>query len=147
MPGHSFGRGKNFLRSALVAFLVLGTILCQSALAREVTRLADLPNDFQSWSALRVDDARLAETAKGLPTGHFFHGADFCLGAGFDAGMAQGIVGGLPLHSIAYCPAGLSAFRGTGQAMTGIKNVGADRPLSGPSIVTQTMCGQVFRHR
>ena len=82
-------------RLLMVFLLVIG--ITSSALAREASRVLDVPRDFPGWAALRADEASLAETAMGAPAGQFYHAADFCLGAMFDAGMSQGSVGGLPL--------------------------------------------------
>lgn len=132
----------------MVVLLVIG--ITPSALAREASRVLDVPREFPGWAALRADAASLAETAMGVPAGQFYHASDFCLGAMFDAGMSQGVVGGLPLHAMAYCPPGIGALRGAGQAALSIRLVSMDRAVQiGPAIptFTQTMCATVIRQR
>lgn len=109
--------------------------------------MADLPRDFQSWAIWRADDASLSETAKGRLPGQALHGADFCFGAGLDAGMMQGMAGGLALHGMAYCPTLFAAFRSTGQEIRSFKPVSADRPMPPLTTAAQTMCSPVIRNR
>ena len=142
-------RAQLWLHRLLMVFLlVIG--ITSSALAREASRVRDVPRDFPGWAALRADEASLAETAMGAPAGQFYHAADFCLGAMFDAGMSQGSVGGLPLHTMAYCPPGMGALRGAGQVAPSARLVSMDRTVQiGPviPISTQTMCAPVIRQR
>jgi len=140
------GRGA-LARPALLALLWLIPFFSQSASAREGLRVADLPRDFQSWAIWRADDASLSETAKGPLPGQAFHGADFCFGAMLDAGMGQGIVGGLPLHGMAFCPIIFVGFRTAGLEARAIKPVSGDRPITNVPIVSQTMCSPAIRQR
>ena len=141
------GNGTWLKRQALVALPLLFTFICQSALAREGVRLADLPREFETWAIWRTDDASLSETAKGPLPGLAFHGADFCLGAMLDAGTMQGMAGGQPLHAMAYCATIFAALRGIDQAPRSFKPVSADRPSPSPPTVTQAMCSPVIRNR
>jgi hypothetical protein len=147
MRGLSRQVGKLLAWQAFLAFLFLGTFFCQSALAREGLRWADLPRDFQSWAIWRADDASLSEAALGLPSGQALHGVDFCIGVMLDAGLARGMAGGLPLHGMAYCPTILAAFHVTGQEARAFKPVSADRPSPGLPSVSQTMCLPAIRNR
>jgi hypothetical protein len=139
--------GTGITRQALVALLLLFTFFCQSALAHEGLRLADLPRDFESWAIWRADDSSLSETAKGPLPGQAFHGADFCLGVMLDAGTTQGMAGGQPLHALAYCTTIFAALRGIGQEPHGFKPISVDRPSPGLPTLTQTMCSPVIRNR
>ena len=137
------------LRGVLTA-LSLVLAICQPAMAREPLRVAELPRDFQAWAAWRADDASLSETAMGRPAAQLFHAGDFCLGAMVDAGMVQGVFGGLPLNAMAYCPPGLAAFGGAGQPAPAIRLVSTDRPITLPPVVpviTQNMCTPAIRNR
>ena len=137
------------LRGVLTA-LSLVLAICQPAMAREPLRVAELPRDFQAWAAWRADDASLSETAMGRPAAQLFHAGDFCLGAMVDAGMVQGVFGGLPLNAMAYCPPGLAAFGGAGQPAPAIRLVSTDRPVTPPPslpVITQNMCTPAIRNR
>ena len=137
------------LRGVLTA-LSLVLAICQPAMAREPLRVAELPRDFQAWAAWRADDASLSEAAMGRPAAQLFHAGDFCLGAVVDAGMAQGVFGGLPLNAMAYCPPGLAAFGGAGQPAPAIRLVSTDRPITPPPVgpvITQNMCTPAIRNR
>ncbi|MGI9128270.1 MAG: hypothetical protein ACR2IG_08660 [Roseomonas sp.] len=137
------------LRDLLTA-LSLVLAICQPAMAREPLRMAELPRDFQAWAAWRADDASLSVTAMGRPLAQLFHAGDFCLGAMVDAGMAQGVFGGLPLNAMAYCPPGLAAYGAAGQPAPAIRLVSNDRPITTPpvvSVITQDMCTPAIRNR
>lgn len=142
-------RAQLWLRRLLmVVLLVIG--ITPSALAGEASRVLDVPREFPGWAALRADAASLAETAMGVPAGQFYHASDFCLGAMFDAGMSQGFVGGLPLHTMAYCPPGIGALRGAGQVAASTRLASMDRTVQiGPviPISAQSMCAPVIRQR
>jgi len=136
-------------RAGMLAVLCILACLPQITHAREVLRDADLPRGFKGWAAARADDAVLSATAMGLPATSLQSGADFCLGAVLDTGMAQGLSGGLPLHALSYCPHGLAALRG-GETTPAIRLVGVDRPLPNTPPVpptTPTMCTPVLRNR
>ena len=146
MRAIAFSKPAFFAQAGFLILLCLVACVTQPAMARDI----DLPRDFLGWASARADEASLSETAKGLPAASFLHGADFCAGAMLDAGMAQGVQAGLPLHGMGHCLPGLAAMRGGQAATPSIRLVGVERPVpsvpTGPS-TTQTMCAPAIRNR
>ena len=129
------------------AVILAAVLFQQSASAREIPRLVELPQHFEGWGSARADDASLAEAAKGLSAASLPHAADFCLGA---SGLAQEISAGLPLYAITYCPVGFAALRGAPPSGALIRLPSLDRPIpTNPAIpsITQTMCAPALRNR
>ena len=141
------GMKRRLLQQGVLALLFLAPALNQAALAREATRVADLPRDFRHWAAWRADEASLAKTAKGLPTAGYFHGADFCVGARTDPAIANELAGGLALHAMAFCPAELAALRGAGQVMPSAALLTTDGPRPSQPSISQTLCAPAIRQR